>query len=87
MRLAAVRVAFQVDALVLRHSRSMNTLSIQRPHPSIEMRMPAAISVPVKTAPAALVCVEDVWLAEASQCLLQRRDAERTVHAIGQPPG
>src|SRR6516225_5716188 len=33
-----------------RHSRSMNTLSIQRPRPSIEMRTPAAASVPVKAA-------------------------------------
>src|SRR5438270_13385317 len=33
----------------LRHSRSMNTLSIQRPRPSIEMRMPAAASMPVKS--------------------------------------
>src|SRR5271170_3757717 len=31
-----------------RHSRSMNTLSIQRPRPSIEMRMPASASAPVK---------------------------------------
>src|ERR1700677_253499 len=31
-----------------RHSRSMNTLSIQRPGPSIEMRMPASASAPVK---------------------------------------
>src|SRR5262245_33324437 len=28
----------------------MNTLSIQRPRPSIEMRTPAAISMPVKAA-------------------------------------
>src|SRR5712675_1996197 len=34
----------------LRHSRSMNTLSIHRPRPSIEMRTPAAPSVPVKAA-------------------------------------
>src|SRR6266511_1372982 len=33
-----------------RHSRSMNTLSIQRPRPSIEMRTPAALSTPVKAA-------------------------------------
>src|ERR1700690_4026213 len=31
-----------------RHSRSMKTLSIQRPRPSIEMRMPASLSVVVK---------------------------------------
>src|SRR5467141_5252064 len=34
----------------LRHSRSMKTLSIHRPRPSIEMRTPAAASVPVKAA-------------------------------------
>ena len=34
--------------LRLRHSRSMKTLSIQRPRPSIEMRMPASFSVVVK---------------------------------------
>ena len=31
----------------LRHSRSMNTLSIHRRRPSIEMRTPAACSTPV----------------------------------------
>src|SRR5713226_6242314 len=31
-----------------RHSRSMNTLSIHRPRPSIEMRTPAWASTPVK---------------------------------------
>src|SRR6476620_1193377 len=31
-----------------RHSRSMNTLSIQRPRPSIEIWMPAGASLPVK---------------------------------------
>src|SRR5260370_4688737 len=36
--------------LRLRHNRSMNTLSIHRPRPSIEMRIPAAASVPVKAA-------------------------------------
>src|SRR6266481_385135 len=34
----------------LRHSRSMKTLSIHRPRPSIEMRTPAAASAPVKEA-------------------------------------
>src|SRR6266404_5849714 len=34
----------------LRHRRSMNTLSIQRPRPSMEILIPAAISVPVKAA-------------------------------------
>src|SRR3990170_59492 len=33
-----------------RHSRSMNTLSIQRPRPSMEILIPAPASVPVKTA-------------------------------------
>jgi hypothetical protein len=31
-----------------RHSRSMKTLSIQRPRPSIEMRIPASRNVLVK---------------------------------------
>ena len=34
--------------LRLRHSRSMKTLSIQRPRPSMEMRMPASFNVVVK---------------------------------------
>src|SRR5258705_3954341 len=34
----------------LRHSRSMKTLSIHRPRPSIEMRICAAASAPVKAA-------------------------------------
>src|SRR6266481_6642812 len=33
-----------------RQSRSMNTLSIQRPRPSIEILIPAAASLPVKAA-------------------------------------
>ena len=33
-----------------RQTRSMNTLSIQRPRPSIEMRTSASISTPVKSA-------------------------------------
>jgi hypothetical protein len=33
-----------------RRSRSMNTLSIQRPRPSIEMRVRAAIGVPANAA-------------------------------------
>ena len=33
-----------------RHSRSMNTLSIQRPRPSIEIATPASASAPVKAA-------------------------------------
>ena len=41
----------EVNVLVLeRHRRSMNTLSIQRPRPSIEMRIPAAASMPVAAA-------------------------------------
>ena len=31
-----------------RHSRSMKTLSIQRPRPSVEMRLPASFSVLVR---------------------------------------
>jgi hypothetical protein len=50
--LAAVGLSFEVDVSYfrLRHSRSMKNLSIQRPRPSIEIRMPAAANVPVKTA-------------------------------------
>ena len=47
-RLVAVGVGFEVDLLVL--ERGMNTLSSQRPRPSIEMLMPAADSLPVKAA-------------------------------------
>jgi hypothetical protein len=48
VRLAAVRVAFQVMSLCLseRHSRSTNTLSIQRPRPSIEIRTPQIFLTP-----------------------------------------
>ena len=34
-----------------RHSRSMKTLSIHRPRPSIEMRISALLSEPMKSAP------------------------------------
>jgi hypothetical protein len=51
--LAAGLEGVQKHALVFEraHSRSMNTLSIQRPRPSIEMRMPASASAPVKAWP------------------------------------
>jgi hypothetical protein len=50
--LAAVGIALEVDVLVLerRHSRSMKTLSIHRPHPSIEITASAAASGPLKAA-------------------------------------
>src|SRR6267143_4617106 len=73
----------------LRHSRSMNTLSIHRPRPSIEIVTPAAARVPVK---AALVnwlpwsVLKILRLAEARQGLLERRDAERYIHGVGEPP-
>jgi hypothetical protein len=73
-----------------RHSRSMNTLSIQRPRPSIEMRTPAAASVPVKAAAVSWQpwsVLKMAEFAEARQRLLQRRDAERAVQGVGQPPG
>jgi hypothetical protein len=47
----------------------MKTLSIQRPRPSIEMRMPASLSVVVKAKLVnwvSLIDVEDVWLAVPS---------------------
>src|ERR1700687_1734454 len=72
-----------------RQTRSMKTLSIQRPRPSIEMRMPAAWSWPVKAALvncAPLVGVEDIGRAEACQRLLERLHAEGRVHRIRQPP-
>jgi hypothetical protein len=51
-RLAAVGVALETSSYFSeRHSRSMKTLSIQRPRPSIETLIPAATSVPVKAAP------------------------------------
>src|SRR5438045_172216 len=73
----------------LRHSRSMNTLSIQRPRPSIEMRMPAVASMPVKSPLgelAALVGVEDLRLAKPGERLLQRCQAEPNLHRVRQPP-
>src|SRR6266404_6801530 len=72
-----------------RQTRSMKTLSIQRPRPSIEMRMPAARSRPVKAVLvncAPLVGVEDVGLAEARQRLVERLQTEGRVHCIRQPP-
>jgi hypothetical protein len=55
MGLAAISVTLQVDVLVLKRApqpldKQINTLSIQRPRPSIEMRTPAARSTPVKAA-------------------------------------
>ena len=50
--LAAIGIAFEADVLVFkpRRSGSMKTLSLQRPRPSIEIRMPEAARVLVKTA-------------------------------------
>jgi hypothetical protein len=47
MGVAAVGVAFEVDILMLsdRHTRSMNTLSIWRPRPSIENRCPVPLRI------------------------------------------
>src|SRR6476659_2219302 len=65
-----------------RHSRSMKTLSIQRPRPSMEMAMPAATSTPVK----ALIGVEDLRRAALRQRFLQGSYAEGDVHRVRQPP-
>jgi hypothetical protein len=51
-RLAAVGAALQIDVLIFQRAqtRSMKTLSIRRPRPSIEMRTPASSNAPVKAA-------------------------------------
>src|SRR5215510_14704763 len=70
-----------------RHSRSMNTLSIQRPRPSIEILTPVAVSVPVKAALVNWLPWSVLRPAEARQGLFQRRDAERCLHRVRQAPG
>src|SRR5690554_4744639 len=76
--------------LRLRHSRSMKTLSIQRPRPSIEMRMPAPFSVVVK---AKLVNCEHWSVLKMSglpcRAIASSRaaDAEVGIHGVRQPPG
>jgi len=69
-------------------------LSMHRPRPSIEMRIPAACRLPVKTTLvnwagelAALVGVDDRRRAVARQGLLQRVRAETRVQRVRQPPG
>src|SRR5271166_2386381 len=72
-----------------RQTRSMKTLSIQRPRPSIEMRTPASMSAPVKAAAVnwLTIGVENLRLAVSGQCFFQRSEAERGVHRVGEPPG
>ena len=67
----------------------MNTFSIQRPRPSMEMRTPACCSTPVNRGEvnATLVRVEDLRFPEPGQGLLQRLDAELHVHGVRYPPG
>ena len=63
--------------------------AVKRPRPSIEIAMPAAASLPVNTALvncAPLVGVENIGRAEARQRLVERRETERRVHRIRQPP-
>ena len=67
----------------------MNTLSIHRPPPSIEMRTPAADSTPDEGGTGkltALVGVDDLWSAKARECFFKRCDGECAVHGVGQPP-
>jgi len=73
-----------------RQTRSMNTLSIQRPRPSIEMRTLAASNVPVKAAPVNWL----PWSVLNISGLPYRASAsssaatpERGVHRVGEPPG
>jgi hypothetical protein len=65
----------------LRQNRSINTLSIQRPRPSIEMRTPADCihaGEAWRRKMAALVGVEDFGLGSRHR-LLQRLDAELNI--------
>src|SRR5678816_1096812 len=73
-----------------RHSRSMKMLSIQRPRPSMEMRMPASLKGVGKSEAGelrALIGVEDAGLAVADNGLFQCRNAEVGIHRIRQSPG
>src|SRR5271165_4507834 len=73
----------------------MNTLSIQRPRPSIETRTPALISTPVKASlvnwlPWSVLKISGRAcrsLAVSGQRVLERRHAERRVDRVRQPPG
>src|ERR1700760_3014487 len=74
----------------LRQSRSMKTLSIQRPRPSIEMRTPSRLQNAGKARRgelAALVRIEDVRTAEPCQGFFQRLNAELNIHGVRHPPG
>ncbi|MCA1379083.1 hypothetical protein I6F16_36900 [Bradyrhizobium sp. IC4060] len=48
--LAALGIALEIDVLSLsdRHSRSMKTLFIKRPRPSMEILIPAPANAPVR---------------------------------------
>src|SRR5712671_2530925 len=73
----------------LRHSRSMKTLSIHRPRPSIEIRDLRGGERAGEGGAgelAALVGVEDLRLAEARQRRLECRDAERYIHRVRETP-
>ena len=67
----------------------MKMLSMQRPLPSIEIRTPAACKRPVKAKPvnwAALIGIENLRLAMASQRLIECLDAKARVQGVRQPP-
>jgi hypothetical protein len=64
-----------------RHSRSINTLFIQRPRPSIEMRMPSSLKALAMQAGELRALVrENVGLAVAGNGLPQRRNTEVGIH-------
>src|SRR5215831_15255751 len=72
-----------------RHSRSMNTLSIHRPRPSIEMRTPTAASVPVKAAlvnwlPWSVLKISGLPKRANASSMARHRT---TLHRVRQPPG
>ena len=83
-------VAPQIDVLVLelRHSRSMNTLSLQAPavHPDFDAGAGKHGGEGSPGELRALVGVEDLRPAETRQRVLQCLDAEARVHGDRQPP-
>src|ERR687895_663110 len=73
----------------LRHSRSMNRLSVYRPLPSMLILTPYCSRRPVKTwlvNCASLVGIEHFWH-PLSESLFQGFDTEVGLPSVGQPPG
>ena len=67
--------------------RSMKTLSIQRPLPSIDICTPACFSTEVTGELASLIGVEDLRTAVPGQRLLQGFDTEVAAQGVRQMPG